>query len=129
MFLVFLFSWGCGDFSVNMVEREMAESAGLVKSTSFVRNFKPELSKEIESFYASYKDMTSKAEQIAATDELVVLWAKTAKEYKELDNPIQKVKINISSVANGTSQSAINELIKRAEAGEITLSDGVKISA
>ena len=129
MFLVFLFSWGCGGFSLNTAEREMAESAGLVKGTGFVRDFKPELSKEIESFYASYKDMTSKAEQIAATDELVVLWAKTAKEYKELDNPIQKVKINISSVANGTSQSAINELIKRAQAGEITLNDGVKISA
>ena len=118
--------WG---FYRNTAEREMAESAGLVKGIGFVRNFKPELSKEIESFYASYKDMTSKAEQIAATDELVVLWAKTAKEYKELDNPIQKVKINISSVANGTSQSAINELIKRAQAGEITLNDGVKISA
>ena len=51
------------------------------------------------------------------------------RQYKELDNPIQKVKINISSVANETTQSAINELIKRAEAGEITLSDGVKISA
>ena len=51
------------------------------------------------------------------------------RQYKELDNPIQKIKINISSVANGTSQSAINELIKRAQAGEITLSDGVKISA
>lgn len=51
------------------------------------------------------------------------------RQYKELDNPMQKVKINISSVANGTSQSAINELIKRAQAGEITLSDRVKISA
>ena len=129
MFLVFLFSWGCGGFSVNTVEREMTESAGLVKGTGSVRDFKPELSREIESFYASYKDMISKAEQIAATDELVALWAKTAKQYKELDNPIQKVKINISSVANGTSQSAINELIKRAQAGEITLSDRVKISA
>ena len=107
----------------------MAESAGLVKGTGFVRDFKPELSREIESFYASYKDMISKAEQIAATDELVALWAKTSKEYKKLDNPIQKVKINISSVANDTTQSAINELIKRAEAGEITLSDGAKISA
>ena len=48
-------------FSVNTVEREMAESAGLVKGTSFVRDFKPELSREIESFYASYKDMISKA--------------------------------------------------------------------
>ena len=91
--------------------------------------YKLAISKKIESFYTLYKELTSKAEQIAATEELVVLWAKTAKEYKELDNPIQKVKINISSVANGTSQSAINELIKRAEAGEITLSDGVKISA
>lgn len=51
------------------------------------------------------------------------------RQYKELDNHIQKVKANISSVASGTSQSAINELIKRAEAGEITLSDRVKISA
>ena len=107
----------------------MAESAGLVKGAGFVRDFKPELSKKIESFYTLYKELTSKAEQIAATDELVALWAKTAKQYKELDNPIQKAKINISSVANGTSQSAINELIKRAQAGEITLSDGVKISA
>ena len=113
------------DFSVNTIEREMAESAGLVKGTGFVRDFKPNLSKEIESFYAKYKELESKAEQIAATDELVALWAKTAKQYKEIDNPIQKVKINISSVASGTSQSAINELIKRAEAGEITLSDGV----
>ena len=120
---------GCGGFSVNTVEREMAESAGLVKGTGFVRDFKPELSKEIGEFYAKYKGLESKAEQISATDELVGLWAKTAKQYKELDNPIQKVKINISSVANGTSQSAINELIKITEVGEITLNDGVKISA
>ena len=93
MLLVFLVSWGCGDFSVNMVEREMAESAGLVKGIGFVRNFKPELSKEIESFYASYKDMTSKAEQISATDELVELLAKSAKQYKKLDNPMQKVSV------------------------------------
>lgn len=39
----------------------MAESTGLVKDTGFVRDFKPELSKEIESFYASCKDMISKA--------------------------------------------------------------------
>ena len=51
------------------------------------------------------------------------------RQYRELDNPIHKIKINISRVANGTSQSAINELIKRAQAGEITLSDRVKISA
>ena len=69
----------------------MTESAGLVKGNGFVRDFKPELSREIESFYASYKDMISKAEQIAATDELVELWAKTAKQYKKLDNPIQKI--------------------------------------
>ena len=34
----FGFSWGCGGFSVNTAEREMAESAGLVKGTGFVRN-------------------------------------------------------------------------------------------
>ena len=82
--MVFL---GCGGFSVNTLEREMTESAGLVKGIGFVRNFKPELSREIESFYASYKDMTSKAEQIAATDKLVELLAKSTKQYKELDNP------------------------------------------
>ena len=71
----------------------MAESAGLVKGTGFIRDFKPNLTKEIESFYASYKDMISKAEQISATDELVGLWAKSAKQYKELDNPIQKVSV------------------------------------
>ena len=117
------------DFSVNTIEREMAESAGLVKGTGFVRDFKPNLSKEIEGFYTKYKELESKAEQIAATDELVGLWAKTAKQYKEIDNPIQKVKINISSVASNTTSSGINEAIKRAEAREITLSDGVKISA
>ena len=36
------------------------------------------------------------------------------RQYKELDNPIQKVKINISSVVSGTTSSAINEAIKRA---------------
>ncbi|MCI7076307.1 hypothetical protein [Campylobacter sp.] len=107
----------------------MTESAGLVKGTGFIRDFKPNLTKEIESFYASYKDMISKAEQISATDELVALWAKTAKEYNEIDSPIQKVKINISSVASGTTSSGIDEAIKRAQAGEIILSDGVKISA
>ena len=49
---------------------------------------------------------------MAFTGTLVNLWAKTAKEYKEIQNPIQKAKINISSVASNTSQSAINELIK-----------------
>ena len=39
----------------------MAESAGLVKGTGFVRDFRPELSKEIESFYTLYKELTSKA--------------------------------------------------------------------
>ncbi|MCI7247697.1 MAG: hypothetical protein MR481_07220 [Campylobacter sp.] len=77
---------GCGGFSVNTVEREMTESAGLVKDTGFVRNFKPGLSKDIGEFYAKYKGLKSKAEQISATDELVALWAKSAKQYKELDN-------------------------------------------
>lgn len=36
------------------------------------------------------------------------------RQYKELDNPIQKVKINIRSVVSGTTSSAINEAIKRA---------------
>ena len=66
---------------------------------------------------------------MAFAETLVNLWAKTAKEYNEIDNPIQKVKINISSVASGTTSSGIDEAIKRAQAGEITLSDGVKISA
>ena len=39
-----------GGFSVNTVEREMAESAGLAKGTGFVRDFKPELSKKMKAF-------------------------------------------------------------------------------
>ena len=60
----------------------MAESAGLVKDTGFVRDFKPELSKEIESFYTLYKELTSKAEQISATDELVALWQRVLSSIK-----------------------------------------------
>lgn len=75
----FGFSWGCGGFSVNTAEREMAESAGLVKDTGFVRDFKPGLSKNIGEFYAKYKGLESKAEQIAATDEPVELLAKSTK--------------------------------------------------
>ena len=45
------------DFSVDTVEREMAESAGLVKETGFVRDFKPGLSKDIGEFYAKYKGL------------------------------------------------------------------------
>ena len=46
-----------GGFSVNTVEREMAESVGLVKGTGFVRDFKPGLSKDIGEFYAKYKGL------------------------------------------------------------------------
>ena len=46
-----------GGVSLNTVEREMAKSAGLVKGTGFVRDFKPGLSKEIGEFYAKYKGL------------------------------------------------------------------------
>lgn len=48
---------GCGGFSVNTIAREMAESAGLVRGTGFVREFKPNLSKDIGEFYAKYKGL------------------------------------------------------------------------
>ena len=57
MLLGFGFSWGCGGFSVNTVEREMTESARLVKGTGFVRDFKPGLSKDIGEFYTKYKGL------------------------------------------------------------------------
>ena len=48
VFGFWFFFWG--GVSVNMVEREMAESAGLVKGTGFVRDFKPKLSRKLKAF-------------------------------------------------------------------------------
>ncbi len=118
------------DFSVDTIQRNILDDTdGIIKGTGFVRNFNLSLNDEIKNAYESYKTLNTKQQQLSNVETLVNLWAKTAKQYKELDNPIQKVKINISSVASNTTSSGINEAIKRAEAGEITLSDGVKISA
>ena len=115
------------DFSVDTIQRNILDDTdGIIKGTGFVRNFNLSLSDEIKNAYESYKTLNTKQQQLSNVETLVNLWAKTAKQYKELDNPIQKAKINISSVASGTTSSGINEAIKRAEAGEITLSDGVK---
>ena len=118
------------DFSVDTIQRNILDDTdGIIKGTGFVRNFNLSLNDEIKNAYESYKALNTKQQQLSNVETLVNLWAKTAKQYKEIDNPIQKVKINISSVASGTTSSGIDEAIKRAEAGEITLSDGVKISA
>lgn len=118
------------DFSVDTIQRNILDDTdGIIKGTGFVRNFNLSLNDEIKNAYESYKALNTKQQQLSNVETLVNLWAKTAKQYKELDNPIQKAKINISSVASGTTSSGINEAIKRAEAREITLSDGVKISA
>ena len=115
---------------MDTIQRKILDDTdGIIKGTGFVRNFNLSLNDEIKNAYESYKALNTKQQQLNNVETLVNLWAKTAKQYKELDNSIQKVKINISSVASNTSQSAINELIKRAQAEEITLSDGVKISA
>ena len=118
------------DFSVDTIQRNILDDTdGIIKGTGFVRNFNLSLNDEIKNAYESYKALNTKQQQLSNVETLVNLWAKTAKQYKEIDNPIQKTKINISSVASGTTSSGIDEAIKRAEAGEITLSDGVKISA
>ena len=118
------------DFSVDTIQRKILDDTdGIIKGTGFVRNFNLSLNDEIKNAYESYKTLNTKQQQLSNVETLVNLWAKTAKEYNEIDNPIQKVKINISSVASGTTSSGIDEAIKRAQAGEITLSDGVKISA
>ena len=118
------------DFSVDTIQRNILDDTdGIIKGTGFVRNFNLSLNDEIKNAYESYKTLNTKQQQLSNVETLVNLWAKTAKQYKEIDNPIQKAKINISSVASGTTSSGINEAIKRAEAREITLSDGVKISA
>lgn len=118
------------DFSVDTIQRNILDDTdGIIKGTGFVRNFNLSLNDEIKNAYESYKTLNTKQQQLSNVETLVNLWAKTAKEYNEIQNPIQKAKINISSVASGTTSSGINEAIKRAEAGEITLGDGVKISA
>ena len=115
---------------MDTIQRKIFDDTdGIIKGTGFVRNFNLSLNDEIKNAYESYKALNTKQQQLSNVETLVNLWAKTAKQYKELDNPIQKVKINISSVTSGTTSSGIDEAIKRAQAGEITLSDGVKISA
>ena len=114
------------DFSVDTIQRKILDDTdGIIKGTGFVRNFNLSLNDEIKNAYESYKALNTKQQQLSNVETLVNLWAKTAKQYKELDNPIQKVKINISSVRSDTTSSAINEAIKRAKNNEITISDEI----
>ena len=114
------------DFSVDTIQRNILDDTdGIIKGTGFVRNFNLSLNDEIKNAYESYKTLNTKQQQLSNVETLVNLWAKTAKQYKEIDNPIQKAKINISSVASGTTSSGINEAIKRANNNEITINDEI----
>ena len=114
------------DFSVDTIQRKILDDTdGIIKGTGFVRNFNLSLNDEIKNAYESYKALNTKQEQLSNVETLVNLWAKTAKQYKELDNPIQKVKINISSVRSDTTSSGVEEAIKRANNNEITISDEI----
>ena len=114
------------DFSVDTIQRNILDDTdGIIKGTGFVRNFNLSLNDEIKNAYESYKALNTKQQQLSNVETLVNLWAKTAKQYKEIDNPIQKVKINISSVASNTTSSGINEAIKRANNNEITINDEI----
>ena len=114
------------DFSVDTIQRNILDDTdGIIKGTGFVRNFNLSLNDEIKNAYESYKTLNTKQQQLSNVETLVNLWAKTAKQYKEIDNPIQKVKINISSVASNTTSSGINEAIKRANNNEITINDEI----
>nr|WP_321431417.1 calcium-binding protein [uncultured Campylobacter sp.] len=114
------------DFSVDTIQRKILDDTdGIIKGTGFVRNFNLSLNDEIKNAYESYKALNTKEQQLNNVETLVNLWAKTAKQYKELDNPIQKVKINISSVRSDTTSSGVEEAIKRANNNEITISDEI----
>ena len=114
------------DFSVDTIQRNILDDTdGIIKGTGFVRNFNLSLNDEIKNAYESYKALNTKQQQLSNVETLVNLWAKTAKQYNEIQNPIQKAKINISSVASGTTSSGINEAIKRANNNEITINDEI----
>ena len=111
---------------MDTIQRKILDDTdGIIKGTGFVRNFNLSLNDEIKNAYESYKALNTKEQQLNNVEILVNLWAKTAKQYKEIDNPIQKVKINISSVASDTTSSGIDEAIKRANNNEITISDEI----
>ena len=114
------------DFSVDTIQRNILDDTdGIIKGTGFVRNFNLSLNDEIKNAYESYKTLNTKQQQLSNVETLVNLWAKTAKQYNEIQNPIQKAKINISSVASGTTSSGIDEAIKRANNNEITINDEI----
>lgn len=111
---------------MDTIQRNILDDTdGIIKGTGFVRNFNLSLNDEIKNAYESYKTLNTKQQQLSNVETLVNLWAKTAKEYNEIQNPIQKAKINISLVASGTTSSGINEAIKRANNNEITINDEI----
>ena len=115
------------DFSVNTIERNMLDSKdiGIMKGTGFVKDFDPTLSTELQNAYEEYKNLSTKEEQLQAISNIVNLWAKTSSQYNELNEPMQKININVASVASGTLSSGINEMINRANAGQISISQSV----
>ena len=76
------------DFSVNTVEREMAESAGLIKGTGFVRDLADALVLSANSdnalvdIYNEFASLDEKQKQLKILPKLVNEWAKQANTIK-----------------------------------------------
>ena len=107
------------DFSVNTVEREMAESAGLIKGTGFVRDLADALVLSANSdnalvdIYNEFASLDEKQKQLKILPKLVNEWAKTSKHYKSINDDesfLQQNKINIVNIRSDVSTSYVNSL-------------------
>lgn len=107
------------DFSVNTVEREMAESAGLIKGTGFVRDLADALVLSANSdnalvdIYNEFASLDEKQKQLKILPKLVNEWAKTNKHYKSINDDesfLQQNKINIVNIRSDVSTSYVNSL-------------------
>ena len=107
------------DFSVNTVEREMAESAGLIKGTGFIRDLADALVLSANSdnalvdIYNEFASLDEKQKQLKILPKLVNEWAKTSKHYKSINDDesfLQQNKINIVNIRSDVSTSYVNSL-------------------
>ncbi|MCI7023118.1 MAG: hypothetical protein MR964_02630 [Campylobacter sp.] len=106
-------------FSVNTVEREIAESAGLVKGTGFIRDLADALVLSANSdnalvdIYNEFASLDEKQKQLKILPKLVNEWAKTSKHYKSINDDesfLQQNKINIVNIRSDVSTSYVNSL-------------------
>ena len=97
----------------------MAESAGLIKGTGFVRDLADALVLSANSdnalvdLYTEFASLDENQKQLKILPKLVNEWAKTSKHYKSINDDesfLQQNKINIVNIRSDVSTSYVNSL-------------------